>query len=65
MVHKNKSSGYMVKNRRSLISTAPVCLHGIGGNNFTCGKEGRINIVNIIGYAGLCSEMLLYLLYIL
>jgi len=58
----DKSSGYMFKNKWNYISTAPVCLHGISGNNFAYGKEDSINIVNIIGNAGLCSEMLLYLL---
>ena len=52
----------MVKNKWSYISTAPVCLHGTGGNKFTYGKEESINIVNITGNAVLCSEMLLYLL---
>ena len=55
----------MVKNRWSYISTAPVCLHGLDGNNFRYGNEDSINVVNTIGNAGLCSEMLLYLVYML
>jgi hypothetical protein len=47
------------------ISTPPVCLHGIDGNNFTYGKEDSVNIVNVLGNAVLYCEMLLYLLYML
>jgi hypothetical protein len=55
----------MVKHRWSYIPTVPICLHGIDGKNFRYGKEDNINIVNITGNAGLCSEVLLYLLCML
>ena len=64
-IQGDKSSGYMVKNRWSYIYTAPVCLHGLGGNNFRYGNEDSVNVVDTIGNAGLCSEMLLYLVYML
>lgn len=62
VTYRDMSSGYMVKDRCSYITTAPVCLHGIGGNNITYGKGDSINIFNIIRNAGLCSEMLIHLL---